>query len=259
MRVLAIHAHPDDIEFSIAGTLFLLKRMGCEIHYMNIANGSCGTVEHTKEEIVRIRRDESLAACELLGAVYHESICDDLCIFYCDEVLRKTAAVIREVDPEIVLTAPPHDYMEDHMNACRLVLGGVFARGMPNYVTDPPLAPVDTEVVVYHAMPHGLQDGLRNPVSPDFYVNVESVIERKTAMLACHGSQKEWLDRTQGFDSYLNTMKETDARLAAQAGGIAFAEGFRRHLHFGYSRTEKDPLPRLLGDFVFFRESEPKR
>ena len=40
-HAFAIAAHPDDIEFQMAGTLILLQRAGYEIHYMNIANGSC--------------------------------------------------------------------------------------------------------------------------------------------------------------------------------------------------------------------------
>ena len=42
---IAIAAHPDDIEFYMAGTLLLLKRAGYEIHYMNVANGNCGSVD----------------------------------------------------------------------------------------------------------------------------------------------------------------------------------------------------------------------
>ena len=42
---IAIAAHPDDIEFFMAGTLMLLGRAGYELHYMNIANGCCGTTD----------------------------------------------------------------------------------------------------------------------------------------------------------------------------------------------------------------------
>ena len=59
IRVFALGCHPDDIEFMMAGTLFLLKDAGCELHYMALANGSCGTTRHSIEEIVRIRRQEA--------------------------------------------------------------------------------------------------------------------------------------------------------------------------------------------------------
>ena len=45
-RVLAIAAHPDDIEFGMGGTLLLLGQAGCEIHYLNIADGSGGSAVH---------------------------------------------------------------------------------------------------------------------------------------------------------------------------------------------------------------------
>ena len=43
-RVLAIAAHPDDIEFCMAGTLLLLKRKGLKIHYLNLSTGNLGSM-----------------------------------------------------------------------------------------------------------------------------------------------------------------------------------------------------------------------
>src|SRR5437762_2892088 len=109
---IAIAAHPDDIEFLMGGTLMLLRQKGYETHYLNIANGCCGTTQYDPQTIARIRREEAMQAAKLLGATYHESICDDLAIFYDKPTLAKVAAVIREVSPEIVLTHAPIDYME---------------------------------------------------------------------------------------------------------------------------------------------------
>ncbi len=55
-RAFALAAHPDDIEFLMAGTLILLRRAGYQIHTMTIANGSCGTAHQSRAEIVHIRR-----------------------------------------------------------------------------------------------------------------------------------------------------------------------------------------------------------
>jgi LmbE family N-acetylglucosaminyl deacetylase len=249
-RVLAVHSHPDDIEFVIAGTLALLGAKGCELHYMNIANGCYGTAEYSKDEITRIRREESINAAAIIGATYHESICDDMGVFYTDELIRRMTAVVRDVDPTIMLIASPQDYMEDHMNACRLALGGAFVRGMTNYSSIPPRDTVETDVTIYHAMPHGLTDGLRNPIVPDFYVDVASVIETKAEMLACHRSQKDWLDRSQGMGSYIETMKELNQRAGTHSGRFRYAEGWRRHLHLGYSREEKTPIEEILTDVI---------
>src|SRR5688500_5368830 len=125
--VIAIAAHPDDIEFFMAGTLLHLRQAGWETHYMNIANGCCGSVQHDREAIARIRREEAMRSAARLGAVFHESLTADLEIFYDKPTLAQVASVIREVAPEIILTHAPSDYMEDHMNACRLVVTAAFS------------------------------------------------------------------------------------------------------------------------------------
>lgn len=252
-RAFAIAAHPDDIEFLMAGTLILLGQAGYELHYMNIANGSCGTARHTREEIIELRRAEAQAATALIGAVYHESLVDDLAIFYEPTTLARLAAVVREVAPEILLVQSPVDYMEDHQNAARLAVTAAFARGMPNFPTDPPRPPVSQEVTVYHAQPHGNRDPLRQRVIPDLYVDVSSVLARKREMLACHRSQKEWLDESQGMDSYLTAMEEICREIGAMSGRFAFAEGWRRRLHLGFCAAEADPLAQALAGYVLTR------
>src|SRR6478736_4621779 len=54
----AVAAHPDDIEFYMAGTLLLLKQAGFEIHYMTLSNGSCGSLVHNAAKMRQIRRLE---------------------------------------------------------------------------------------------------------------------------------------------------------------------------------------------------------
>src|SRR6185295_10533349 len=159
----AIAAHPDDIEFYMAGTLLVLKKKGWAIHYMNLSSGSCGSTRFSAATVRRIRRKESKAAAKLLGAQYHDSIADDLEILYELPLLRKLAATVREVQPRIVLTHSPQDYMEDHTNTCRLAVTAAFARGMPNFKTVPRARAIEGDVTIYHAMPHGLRDALRQP------------------------------------------------------------------------------------------------
>ena len=81
-KAIAIAAHPDDIEFFMSGTLMLLRDVGYEVHYINLANGSCGSMEHDAKSIASIRRSEAQDAAASIGAVFHESICSDLEIFY---------------------------------------------------------------------------------------------------------------------------------------------------------------------------------
>ncbi len=250
-RAFAVSAHPDDIEFFMAGTLILLGRAGYELHTMTIANGSCGTLHHSREEIIRIRREESRAAAAFIGAIHHDSLVEDMAIFYEPATLARLAAVMREVAPEILLVLSPVDYMEDHQNAARLAVTAAFARGMPNYPTNPPVPPVDQEVTVYHAQPHGNCDPLGQPIVPGIFVDITGVLPTKRAMLAHHESQKVWLDESQGMDSYLDMMEVLSHQVGEMSGRFTYAEGWRRRLHFGFCAEDADPLSAALGEHIW--------
>jgi LmbE family N-acetylglucosaminyl deacetylase len=247
---MAIAAHPDDIEFLMAGTLLLLGQAGYELHYMNLASGNCGSMHADPARTRRIRRRESIAAAKILGATHHPSICDDLEIFYEIKTLRKLTATIRNVAPGIILTHSPQDYMEDHTNTSRLVVTAAFARGMPNFRTTPSRKPSSNDVAIYHAMPHGLRDQLRQSVTPELFVETTFVQDQKRGALAAHASQKEWLDATQGMDSYLAEMDAMSRQVGEMSGAFAYAEGWRRHLHLGFSAKDHDVLSEVLGASV---------
>lgn len=254
-RAIAIAAHPDDIEFLMAGTLLRLREAGFETHYMNVANGCCGTTQYDAATIAEMRREEGRNAAEALGATFHESICNDLEIFYNEEPLRKIASVIRQVAPTIVLTHSPTDYMEDHTNTCRLAVTAAFSRGMPNFRVTPHADPIDIPVTVYHAQPYSNVDSMRQPVVPELFVDVSDLQDEKKQALARHVSQKQWLDESQGLDSYLHTLGELDAQVGKLSGKFEFSEGWRRHLHLGFCRADDDPLRNALGSKASARDS----
>jgi N-acetylglucosamine malate deacetylase 1 len=253
---IAIAAHPDDIEFLMSGTLMLLRKAGYKIHYWNLANGCCGSSKHDAQTIAKMRRDEAYSAAKAIGATFHESICNDLEIFYDRPTLAKVAAVIREVAPEIVLTHSPVDYMEDHTNTCRLAVTAAFSRGMPNFVTDPPRAAVNELVTVYHAQPYSHRDPLGKVIEPALVVDTTDLIELKKKMLSKHVSQKQWLDESQGVNSYLDTMAELDAEVGRMSSIFKFAEGWRRHLHLGFCGPTDDPLRTALKERVLVAAAE---
>ena len=89
---------------------------------------------------------------------------------------------------------------------------------------------------------------MRRPIIPEMYLDITDVIDEKEALLACHVSQKEWLDKTQGMDSYLKTMREAAEVLGRMSGRYRFAEGWRRHSHVGFSRQDGNPVADLLRD-----------
>ena len=245
---LAVFAHPDDMELVAAGTLLLLHAKGYAIHSLAVANGSCGSSACGPEEIVRVRRAEAQEACDLAGIVRHESLVNDLEVFYEGRTLSKLAALVREVAPEILLTHSPSDYMEDHENTCRLAVTAAFGRGMRNLATDPKTEPVPGPVTVYHAQPHGNRDPLGVEVRPTHFVDIGGdVLERKAAMLACHRSQQQWLDESQGFASPTDTMRGFTREVGAWSGRFEHAEGWRRRLTLGFCAPEADPLANSLG------------
>lgn len=247
----AVAAHPDDIEFFMSGTLMHLAAAGYEIHYLNVANGCCGSSRHDAATIARIRREEAICAAASIGAVFHESLCNDLEIFYDRPTLLRLASVMREVAPEILLTHSPSDYMEDHANTCRLAVTAAFSRGMPNFPVDPPRPAVANKVTVYHAQPYSNRDPLRQVVEPEMFVDVTGVEDRKVAMLACHASQKQWLDESQGHDSYLQTLRDLDEEVGRMSTLFKCAEGWRRHLHLGFCGEHDDPLSAALGELAY--------
>ena len=244
---LAITAHPDDIEFSMAGTLLLLKQAGWDIHCFNVANGSLGSTVMNAARTVTVRRTEAKNAAKIMGAAWHPPVSNDCEIIYSLPLLRKIAAVVRKVNPSVVLTHAPQDYMEDHMETCRLAVTASFCKNFPNYRSTPPTKPGSGDVTVYHTMPHMLSTPLGERVHPEAYVDVTTVMEQKTAALAAHACQKQWLDETQGMDSFLLTMKSFMVTLGKESKKFRFAEGWRKHLHAGFCAEDADPLAEALG------------
>lgn len=244
---IAIAAHPDDIEFTMAGTLCLLREAGYRTHYLNVSTGSCGSLVHRPAALRKIRRSEGMKAAALLGAEFHESGADDLEIIYSVPLLRWLTRIIREVKPTIVLTHPPQDYMEDHTNTCRLAVTAAFSRGIPNFTTGRGSPAWSGDTTVYHAMPVGLCDPLRRRVTAGAYVDTTTVQKKKLAALACHESQHGWLQATQGMNSYLLQMEEMAREVGRMSRRFRVAEGWRRHSHMGFCAPDADPLRDALG------------
>ncbi len=235
MKVLAIHAHPDDVEILAGGTAALLAARGHELTLSTMTPGDCGTADLGPEKISSIRRSEAAAAAKLIGAAYVCVELRDMAVFNDDASRRKVTEVVRQVRPELVLTASPVDYHPDHEAASSLVRDACFAAGCPNYITGTAAA-LDWIPHLYFMDPVEGVDRDRNLVRPDFLVNVGETFATKREMLACHASQREWLRRHHGMDDYLHTMEQW-TRMRGQLLGVDFAEGFRRYHCHPYPQT----------------------
>lgn len=243
-RILAIGAHPDDIEFNCAGTLALLKAKGYQIFMATMTPGDCGSAEYSAEETARIRRAEATCAAAVLGAQYCCLEERDLAIDYDTATRRKVTGLLRRVDPFLVLTHPLEDYMPDHEITGRLVRDACFSAGLPNFVTPEGERATESGVpYLYYWDVFGQVDRYGKPAPVDFLVPIGDVIPVKEQMLACHESQRNWLRRQHGVDEYLDQMR----RLAAQRGeqaGVAYAEGYNQHR--GHAYPDDNILARLL-------------
>jgi LmbE family N-acetylglucosaminyl deacetylase len=248
-RVLAIGAHPDDVEFMCSGTLKLLKDRGFEVAIGVIANGDCGSMVESQKEITRIRRQEAINAAKLLDAHFYPMGELDLKVEYNSRTTLKVTEVIRTVDPLIVFTHPHEDYMLDHEMASRVVRMACFGAPVPNFQTEAlwPHPISEQTPFLYYWAPLLGRDIYGKFVEQSIYVNVTDTVQFKEKMLACHASQRDWLMKQHAMDKYIETMKHMAVEYGNRCG-FAHAEGFIQHLGNGY--PHENILEELLGNLV---------
>lgn len=229
-RVLAIHAHPDDVEFQCAGTLALLKARGWHVSIVTMTPGDCGSAEVGCAEIARIRRAEAKAAADLLGADYECLEFRDLSIVFDNDSRHRVTECLRRCRPDVVLTAPPVDYMPDHEQTSLLVRDACFNAPIPNYDTRQthPAGPLTRIPHLYYVDPIEGIDWFGRPIEPEFIIDISTTFELKQQMLACHASQRGWLLKQHGIDEYLHSC-ERWSKQRGTAIGVAYGEAFRQH------------------------------
>lgn len=244
--VLSFMCHPDDTEFMSAGTLALLKKQGWEIHIATTAKGDCGSATQSREEITKIRRQESINSAAILDGKYHCAELDDVFVMYDKPSLTNVIKVIRQVQPTVVIAPSPQDYFIDHENTSHLIRTACFACGIPNVETEGVEAYGFTPYLYYADALEG-KDIFGKSVEPTIFVDVSSVIDIKEKMLCCHKSQRDWLMAHHGMDEYVESLKR-QGRMRGEQIGVEYAEGFRQHLGHGY--PQDNILKKELKDLV---------
>jgi LmbE family N-acetylglucosaminyl deacetylase len=251
MRIICIHAHPDDAEILAGGTLALLAKLGHEIVIVSLSAGDCGSTIYGPDETAAIRRAEAAESAALIGADYHWGGFRDLAIFSDDPSRRAVTGLLRELRAEVVLTAAPSDYLCDHEATSQLVRDACFASPAPNYATPTKAPALKSIPSLYYMDPIDQRDRRGNLVIPDFTVNVATTFETKTAMLSKHRSQALWLQQQHGMDDYLIQMEDW-TRACGKRAGIAFGEGFRQYRVHPY--PNEPVLQQLLSGYVVLRQ-----
>ncbi|HEV2295687.1 MAG TPA: PIG-L deacetylase family protein [Tepidisphaeraceae bacterium] len=234
--VLSFLAHPDDAEILCAGTLIRLADAGWEVHIATATAGDCGTMNHDRWEISSIRTRENLASAAKIGATYHCLDERDGMVVYDKPTLQKAIDLFRRVAPSLVFTHAVKDYMMDHEMASLLARHASFMYGAPNISAHPLLAGSGVPHLYYCDPIEGI-DPLGHPVEPTTVIDISRQLDRKTEMLACHASQREWLRAHHGMDEYIEAMKRFGADRGKKIGAAA-AEGFVQHRGHPYPQDD---------------------
>jgi len=254
-RVLAFGCHPDDVEFMAAGTLALLAQRGYEIHIATMTGGDVGTPTQTRAEIKARRLKEAANAAALIGAQFHFAGGCDLEVEYNSAYRKMATRIMREVDPQIVLTLPPMDYLADHEQTSLLVRNAAYIASVPLYDCGVPTRPTKRFPYLYYWNAAGLTDIFGRALPLHFGVDIGATMEAKQKMLACHESQREWLSFHNGWDAYTETMRDW-TRQQGRLIGREWGECFIQHLGSGHPHD--NILEKILGDVLVKLSAMPK-
>ncbi|MBR2338343.1 MAG: PIG-L family deacetylase [Clostridia bacterium] len=220
MRILAVCAHPDDIEINCSGTLAKCVKRGDTVITCHVCNGNLGHEIIMPDELAKIRGAEAKNAGKLAGI---EVLCGDfgdMDIYDNNKEARdRMVDIIRYADPDLIITHTPDDYHADHTAVSRLVFDASFAATVPHYKTK-----VDKVAKLTPLYYMDVSTGV--DFNPTEYVDISDEIDLKLRMVACHESQVVWLRDHDNVD--LIDMVKTCSRVRGYQCGVAYAEGFRQ-------------------------------
>lgn len=218
MNLLAIGAHPDDLEILCGGTLARFAREGHRVTMLVMTDGSAGHARIPAAELAAIREREARAAAAVIGADFVWLGLRDEFVFNDEPTRLRLLDAIRAARPDAILTHAPEDYHPDHRATARAVFDASFIMGLPNVVTEAPACPGVPALAYFDTLA-----GLR--FEPTDWVDITDTWEVKRAMLACHRSQVEWLRDHDRIDIF--EFMETVARFRGVQCGVRYAEAFR--------------------------------
>jgi len=249
-RILAIGAHYDDMEQFCGGTLYILGKAGYEILIAVLTAGECGSKLQSPAEIVKIRQKEAQLGAKKIGAKVHCLDIRDGCVSYDLHSAKKLVKLMREFEPQIILTHPTVDYMSDHAHTGQLVLWAVPEATHPNFSVHSSAPALKKQPWVYHTNPQGLIGPDGQVARVNTIVDISEVIETKLKAFGSHRSQIGFL-RVESTGKTIDSIEKTRrwAITRGQQVRVEYGEGFTQQLLEQYPRTNL--LAQELGEKVF--------
>ena len=231
MNVLAIGCHPDDIEINCAGTLAKCVKRGDNVTVCHVCNGNLGHVVIQPDELAEIRKNEAIKAGSLAGIKVVTCDIGDLMAYdQIKEQRDKVVDIIREAQPDFIITHAPNDYMPDHVAVSKLVFDASFAASVPHYVSGV-TTPSQVTPIFY-------MDNLGgNEFLPTEYVDITDEIDLKLEMLECHESQLKWMREHDNID--FADMVKTISKYRGYQCGATYAEAFSQCMVYPKPTTKR--------------------
>jgi len=194
VKVLIIGAHPDDPDSAAGGVAALYSQQGHQVKMVSMTNGDAGHYEMGGAPLAWRRRKEAAEAGACLGCEYITLDNHDGALLPTLQVRCQVIGIIREFEPDLIMTHRLCTYHPDHRYTGQLVQDALYMVTVPNVVSHAPHLRVNP-VAVY------LWDRFRRPYpfTPDVVVGIDEVLEKKLDALHCHTSQMyEWLPYNRG-------------------------------------------------------------
>ena len=219
--ILAIGAHPDDIELGCGGTLMKEIEMGKKVGLMDLTQGELGT-RGSKE----IRKQEAELARDFMGAKFRDNLLLEDCFFENNRVNQiNLISKIRRYQPDIIMCNATDDRHIDHQKAAKLVVDSCFLSGLKKIETtfDGNIQDVWRPVNVYHYIQW-------KNLEPDFVIDISKYMKQKFDLINCYKSQfyndEKFDDNTPiSTKNFLDSITYR-ARDLGRLVGVEAAEGF---------------------------------
>jgi len=189
MRVLVFGAHPDDETIGMGGTIYKHTQRGDEVRVVIMTSGDAGSMEVPSNELVELRKRETMAACKILGVSSVEFLgFKDEFLFLNEDTLTRVGRIIRTYKPHRVYThhtdASLSEDNLDHINTFRIVSRAIFISKWPFFSELGKEAWEVREFYTYEVL---------SPIQePNTFVDITDVMEIKLKAMAKYESQMKW-------------------------------------------------------------------